>query len=85
MAGLRHHHTEEVETFLSSSIFGSCDSSNSLEGVQGEKPLLPDVQECDKASGNGQGIPGSTQVSKRVIARICVWWLLVVSALMLYR
>lgn len=78
MAGLRHHHTEEVETFLSLPIFGSRDSSNSLEGVQGEEPLLPDVQECDAASGDGQGIPGSTQVSKGVKARIGVhggFWL----------
>lgn len=71
VAGLCHRHTEEMETFLSSQIFGSCDSSNGVERVQGEEPLLSDVQECDAASGDGQGMPGSTQVSERVMG-VCV-------------
>lgn len=66
VAGLCYGHTEKVEIFLPLPTFGGCDGSNSLEGVQGEEPLPADVQECDAASGDGQGIPGSTQVSKSV-------------------
>lgn len=65
VAGLCRRHTEGVETFVSAEIFGCCDSSDSVERVQGEEPLLSDLQECDAASGAGQGVPGSTQVSGR--------------------
>lgn len=36
-----------------------------MERLQGEEPLLSDAQECDPASGNEQGILGSTQVGER--------------------
>lgn len=36
-----------------------------MERLQGEEPLLSDAQECDPASGNEQGIPGSSQVGER--------------------
>lgn len=61
--GLCHRHTEVLEKLLSSQIFGSCSGSNGLERIQGEEPLLSDVQDCDAATGDGQGIPGSTQVN----------------------
>ncbi len=66
VAGLCYRHTEELETLLSSQVCGSGDGSNSLERIQGEEPLLSDVQMCDAAAGAEQGIPGSTQVNERV-------------------
>lgn len=64
--GLRHRHSEELETLLSPQIFSSFDGSDSLERIQGEEPLLSDVQERDAAAGGGQGIPGSTQVNEGI-------------------
>lgn len=66
VAGRCHRHTEELEALLSSQIFGSCNGPNSVERIQGEEPLLSDVQDCDAATGGGQGIPGPTQVTERV-------------------
>lgn len=63
--GLCHRHTEELEALLPSQIFGSCNGSGRLERIQGEEPLLSDLQECDAATGAEQGIPGSTQVNER--------------------
>lgn len=65
VAGLCHHHTEELEALHPSQIFGGCNGSNGLERIQGEEPLLSDLQECDAAAGAEQGIPGSTQVNER--------------------
>lgn len=36
-----------------------------MERLQGEESLLSDAQECDPASDNEQGVPGSTQVGER--------------------
>lgn len=74
VAGLCPRHSEGVETFVSAEIFGCCDSADSMERVQGEEPLLSDLQECDTASDAGQGIPGSTQVSgKRLMLSGCMY------------
>lgn len=53
-----------MEAFLSAQIFGSCDGSGGVEGVQGEELLPSDVRERDATSGAGKGIRGSPQVSE---------------------
>lgn len=63
---LCHHNSEELEKMLSTQIFGSRNGSKSMERIQGEEPLLSDIQNCDAAAGDGQGIPGSTQVNESV-------------------
>ncbi len=63
VAGLCHRHTEELEKLLSSQIFGSGNDSDGVERIQGEEPLLSDAQDCDAATDDWQGIPGSTQVN----------------------
>lgn len=85
VARLCHHHTEELERLLPSQISSSTHGSNSLERIQGEKTLLSDVQDCDAAAGNGQGIPGSTHVSERVkpwaglwLVRFLRWFLILI-------
>lgn len=62
-AGLCRGHTEELEELLPPQNLGSSDSSNSLERIQREEPLLSDLQHCDEAADAGQRIPGSTQVN----------------------
>lgn len=52
-----------MEAFLSVQIFGGCDGSGGVEGVQGELPLSSDVWERDATSGLGKGSHGSPQVS----------------------
>lgn len=63
VARLCHNHTEELEKLLPSQIFSSTSSSVSLEGIQGEKPLLSDIQGRGAAAGDRQRISGATQVS----------------------
>lgn len=70
MAGRCHHYTEELEKLPASQIFSGTDGSNGLERIQGQEALLSNVREREAAAGNGQGIPGSPQVSRG--ARI-VW------------
>lgn len=64
VAGLCHSHTEELEKLLPSQDSGSRHGSSGLERIQGEEPLLCDVQGCDAATGDGQGALGSTQVHR---------------------
>lgn len=53
VARLCHYHTEELEKLPPSQIFSSTNGSVSLEGIQGEKTLLSDVQGCGAAAGDG--------------------------------
>lgn len=52
-----------MEAFLSVQIFGGCDGSGGVEGVQGEVPLSSDAWERDATAGPGKGSHGSPQVS----------------------
>lgn len=52
-----------MEAFLSVQIFGGCDGSGGVEGVQGEVPVSSNVRERDATSGPWKGSHGSPQVS----------------------
>lgn len=64
LAGVCCRHTEELEELeeVPTQDSGGYDYPNGVERLQREEPLLQNQQERDSVPGNGQGIPGSTQV-----------------------
>lgn len=61
---LGRRHPEEMEAFLQAQVFGGHDAPGGVEGLQGEEPLPSDLRQPDAASGAGEGLRGSPQVSE---------------------